>query len=69
MTKREVLTTLAFRQDQLLREMEAAAKTMTLSSSHVVGNAIAVGMIVSSRLREVAKRPEMEQPITFVEKV
>jgi hypothetical protein len=69
MTKREVLLSLSARQDQLIREIDAAALTMTLSSSHQVANVSAVARIVSSRLREIAKRPDMERELQFVEPV
>ena len=69
MTKREVLITLANRQDQLIKEIRAVGEITSLSSSHQLGNAVAIGMIVSSRLREIAQRPEMTRDITLVEKV
>ena len=69
MTKREVLITLANRQDQLIKEIRAVGEITSLSSSDQLGNAVAIGMIVSSRLREIAQRPEMTRDITLVEKV
>ena len=69
MTKREWLLGLAARQDQLIIEMNAAAKTMTLSSSHEMGNAIAIAAAVSSRLMKISKRPDMARSVEFVERV
>lgn len=69
MTKREVLIELSTKQDRLLKEIEAVAKTMTLSASHQAGNAIAVGMIVSSNLRRLSDRPEMIKEFSYVEPV
>ena len=69
MTKRQSLLSLATRQDQLIREMEALAKAMSLSTSHNLMVTTVQTRHVAQRLISLAMHADMVRDIEYVEPV
>lgn len=69
MTKKEVLVELAARYERVGIELIAMQELLSLSAGHEAGVITAHSNIIVRKIRDLAKRPEMERELTFKEPV